>query len=158
MRRVISKWKDPACFVMPNGNFCENVTGPGRRFLVVKSLPYREEALRLFGFNDLIDEPSYQNFIGNHYVDAAYTTSHQDNAPHDYIHVRANWMIKKPLIGGDPVFDGQVVQVQAGDLWICFSSEEMHGSTPISGGERLICSFGALVPREQALRAMEQVQ
>jgi hypothetical protein len=58
-------------------------------------------------------------------------------------------MIKKPLIGGDPILDDEIVYVEEGDLWLCLASMEYHSSTPIKGGERIIFSFGGLVPIEQ---------
>jgi hypothetical protein len=147
MNRVISFWKDPAMFIMPKGTFKINSAGHGRRYLSVENLPFRADAFADFGFTNIRTEPVYKNFIGNHYKDGVYTHPHRDTAQEGYIHVRANWMIKKPQQGGDPVFDGEAVEVNEGDLWLCFSSEETHASTPIAGGERLICSFGALVKR-----------
>jgi hypothetical protein len=54
-------------------------------------------------------------------------------------------MIKKPLSGGMPVIDGQELNIEKGDLWLCLASLEEHSSTPINGGERIIFSFGALI-------------
>lgn len=147
MNRVISFWKSPSMFVMPEGTFKNNGAGFGRRYLSFTEAPFRNEAFASFGFADIVNEPTYKNLIGNHYLDGSHTHIHQDNAPNSYIHIRANWMLKKPPIGGDPVLNNEVVSVQEGDLWICFASEEKHASTPIFGGQRLICSFGALVKR-----------
>jgi hypothetical protein len=140
---------------MPNGVFIAN--GPGRRFFKVEKIDGREEAFEQFGLLNLLPEPLFQNFIGNHFKDGAFTHLHSDPSPVGQVHVRVNWMLKKPRIGGDPVIDGRVIPVNEGDLWICFASEERHGSTPISGGERLICSFGALVPRNEAARGQRVV-
>jgi hypothetical protein len=118
----------------------------GRRFFSYENAPFRDEAFAAFGITKTMREPQFRNFIGNHYLDGAATHIHQDGAPEGYVHTRCNWMVKKPLSGGDPILDDVVEPVEAGDLWLCLASLERHGSTPIAGGERLICSFGALVP------------
>lgn len=145
--RVVKNWRDPAQFTMPSGDFVAN--GRGRRYLSHDNAPFREEAFAAFGITELYREPNLQNFIGNHYLDGAFTQTHSDRAPDGFVHTRCNWMIKKPPVGGDPTLGNEVVEVQPGDLWLCLASAEYHGSTPISGGERLICSFGALVPVAQ---------
>ena len=142
--RVIKNWKHPDYFTMPKGEYINNRFG--RRFASHEDLPFRGEAFAAFGITKTAYEPRFKNFIGNHYLDGAATHIHQDGAPEGYVHTRCNWMVKKPSSGGDPILDGVVVPVEEGDLWLCLSSRERHGSTPISGGERLICSFGALVP------------
>lgn len=141
--RVIKNWKTPVHFLIPSGNFVAN--GYGRRYLSHDQAPYRAEAFAAFGIVDLFPEPMFKNFIGNHYLDGAATHEHSDPAPIDYVHTRCNWMVKKPPIGGDPILDGEIVSVDEGDLWICLASLERHATTAISGGERIIYSFGALV-------------
>ena len=145
--RIIKNWRDPAQFSLPLGDFVDN--GYGRKYLPHDNAPFRAEAFAAFGITELNPEPRFKNFIGNHYADGAFTHTHSDPAPQGFVHTRCNWMIKKPPVGGDPVLDGEVVAVEQGDLWICLASAEIHGSTPIAGGERLICSFGALVPVAQ---------
>jgi hypothetical protein len=147
--RVIKNWRDPAQFTTPLGNFIENQGHCGRRFLSHKDAPFRTEAFAAFGITEFDEEPIYQNFIGNHYLDGAFTHEHSDLAPPGFVHTRCNWMIKKPPVGGDPILDGEVVPVEQNDLWLCLASMERHATTPIAGGERLICSFGALVKVEK---------
>jgi hypothetical protein len=142
--RVIKNWKYPICFSMPEGIYRDNSSG--RRFLSHEDAPFRDEAFAAFGITETMREPQFRNFVGNHYADGAATHAHKDGAPVGYVHTRCNWMVKKPISGGDPILDGVVELVEEGDLWICFASLEVHGSTPIAGGERLIQSFGALVP------------
>lgn len=108
-------------------------------------IPFLAEAFAVFGFNDLASEPQYGTFIGNHYKDGAAVHAHTDTAPDGFAQVRCNWMLKKPPVGGDPILDGEVVPVQEGDLWLCLASLERHSTTAIYGGERWVCSFGALV-------------
>lgn len=144
--RIIKNWRDPAQFSMPSGDFASN--GYGRRYLSYEIAPFRNDAFLAFGIEKIYPEPLLKNFIGNHYLDGAFTHAHSDSAPDGFAQVRCNWMIRKPPVGGDPILDGEIVVVNEGDLWLCIASKECHASTPISGGERLICSFGALVKRE----------
>ena len=135
-------------FSLPNGTF--NANAHGRRYMIVQRAPFWQEAFSAFDMNDIRPEPRYYTFIGNHFLDGAHTHPHSDPAPVGFSHVRVNWMIKKPPTGGNPVLGGVEYSVEEGDLWVCFASEEIHASTPVHGGERLICSFGALINWQEA--------
>lgn len=143
--RVVKNWKPPEFFVMPAGYFAPNTFG--RENKSFGESEFRKDAFAQFGFAELFEEPAGKNFIGHHYLDGAFTHEHMDSAPNGFMHIRANWMIQKPPVGGNPILGGVTVEVEPGDLWLCFASEERHASEPIAGGERLICSFGALVKR-----------
>lgn len=147
--RVIKNWKFAPMIIPAKDGFVINNVGSGRRFAVVNHAPYREEAFAEFGLVPEADEPIFGNFTGNHFLDGAFVHEHCDPAPDGYVHARCNLMIKKPTKGGMPVIDGKEVPVEEGDLWLCLSSLENHASTPIEGGERIIFSFGALVPQLQ---------
>lgn len=108
---------------------------------------YRVEAFQEFNLIPDLEEITFKNYTGNHYVDGAFVHEHTDPAPEGYEHVRCNLMIKKPKVGGLPIIDGEELDVDEGDLWLCLASLEKHSSTPISGGERIIFSFGALIER-----------
>lgn len=149
--RVIKNWRDPAQAVVPADGFMPN--GFGRRYMSHVEAPFRTEAFAAFGLRDIEHEPMFGTFIGNNYEDGAFVHPHTDPAPKGYAHVRCNWMVKKPRVGGDPILDEEVVSVEAGDLWLCIASLERHATTPISGGERLVYSFGALI-RLEHLRAV----
>lgn len=145
--RVVKNWKSPEFFVMPAGGFSPNRYG--REMKSFREAAFRDDAFAQFGFTELFEEPASKNFIGHHYLDGAFVHEHMDLAPKGFIHVRANWMIRKPEVGGNPILDGVTVEVNPGDLWVCFASEEQHASEPIAGGKRLVCSFGALVKRPE---------
>lgn len=155
MNRVVVSWKSTSAFAMPQGNFV--LHGHGRRALYCDEALFRTESFAAFGLKYLHQEIKLQTFIGNHYCDGAHTQIHKDIAPKEFVHTRCNWMIKKPPVGGDPILGGKVIPVNEGDLWICFASEEPHGSTPIAGGERIVCSFGALIPNALVHNVMEQI-
>jgi hypothetical protein len=121
----------------------------GRRFSTQDSHSLWLKAFAEFGLTPVSVEPTLKCFTGNHFLDGAFTHKHIHTAPKGLVHTRCNLMIKKPLIGGDPIIDDEIVCVEEGDLWLCLASMENHASTPIKGGERIIFSFGGLVPTEQ---------
>lgn len=145
--RVIKKWSYAENVIPLKEGFRPN--GYGRRFAKQDEHPLLLTAFKEFGLTPKAIEPVYKIFTGNHYLDGAYTHKHTDTTVQGYVHARCNLMIKKPLEGGDPVIDDEKLDVEEGDLWLCLASEEEHASTPIKGGERIIVSFGGLVPREQ---------
>jgi hypothetical protein len=146
--RVIKKWKYGP-FVTPNINFQLNTSGDGRRFAMQDTAPYWKESFFEFGLEPDCVEPMFKNLTGNHFQDGAFVHPHTDPAPDGFVHTRCNLMLKKPKQGGNPVLDGEELNVEEGDLWLCLASMETHSSTPIKEGERLIFSFGGLVPVEQ---------
>jgi len=149
IERVIKNWKFANDIVIENNPFIINNVSPGRRFKSQDSANHWEEAFAEFGLIPHCLEPTLKNFIGNNYLDGASVQEHTDTAPNGFVHTRCNLMLKKPLKGGNPVLDGEEIQVNQNDLWLCLASLEKHRTTPIEGGERLIFSFGALVPIDQ---------
>jgi hypothetical protein len=152
--RIIKQWKY-ASLVTPNINFL-NTSGDGRRCVTQEEAPYWKEAFAEFRLKPTSVEPVFKNLTGNHFQDGAFVHLHTDPAPDGFVHTRCNLMLKKPKQGGNPVIDGEEVDVEEGDLWLCLASMEFHSSTPIKGGERLIFSFGGLVPVEQIEAIIEK--
>ena len=148
VNRVVEGWRSPADFILPTQAFKTNPAGAGRRYMSHTKTALAEVAFNAFGLRMDAPEPMFGHLIGNNYADGAFVQQHTDSAPAGFAHVRCNWMVKKPPVGGDPILDGEVVPIAEGDLWLCIASIERHGTTPISGGERLIYSFGALVKNE----------
>jgi hypothetical protein len=146
--RVTRQWKY-ASLVTPNINFQLNTSGDGRRFATQEEAPYWKEAFAEFRLNPTSVEPMFKNLTGNHFQDGAFVHPHTDPAPDGFVHTRCNVMLQKPKEGGNPVLDGEELDIEEGDLWLCLASMELHSSTPIKGGERLIFSFGGLVPAKQ---------
>jgi hypothetical protein len=142
--RIIRKWKDPSCFsVDDNLDYIPN--RPGRKYSIIDDHPLRKEAFSSFGYTNLLEEPIFKNFLGINYLPGTAVHFHKDPAPHNYSHVRCNWVISKPVYGGNPIINGKEIEVDVGDLWICYASEETHGSSPMGDGTRIILSFGALI-------------
>lgn len=147
--RVIKNWKVSSDFVPSEKFFKLNGVSPGRRYISHTETPFAEVAFKSYNICMDAPEPLYGHMICNNFNDGAFVHQHIDTAPLGFAHVRCNWMIKKPPIGGDAILDDEIVLLEEGDLWLCIASIERHGTTPISGGERLIYSFGALVGLEQ---------
>ena len=135
--------------VKPSFDFQLNTAGDGRRFATQDTAPYWKEAFAEFKLDPISVEPIFKNLTGNHFKDGAFVHPHTDVAPDGFVHVRCNLMLRKPKEGGNPILDGEELDVKEGDLWLCLASMETHSSTPIKGGERLIFSFGGLVPIDQ---------
>lgn len=93
-------------------------TSRGRRFSRQDSHPLWKEVFSLFGLTPTQIEPTYKIFTGNHFLDGSYTPPHIDSTQPGYTHTRCNVMIKKPTAGGNPVIDGEEVEVQEGDIWV----------------------------------------
>jgi hypothetical protein len=126
--------------------------GFGRRFAehIHIDESFKKEVFAEFGIDEIIDEPMFGNFVGNHYLDGAFVHQHKDGAPEGYHHVRCNIALEMPEEGGCPILDEKTVTVSKGDIWICFASIERHSSTPIRNGQRLVLSLGSLVRKELA--------
>jgi hypothetical protein len=152
--RVVKGWRH-AGLVSPSFDFALNNAGNGRRFATQDEAPYWLEAFAEFGLAPVCVEPMFKNLTGNHFQDGAFVHPHTDSAPEGLVHTRCNLMLRKPVRGGNPIIDGEELEVDEGDLWLCIASMELHGSTPIYGGERLIFSFGGLVPVEQIMKVVQ---
>jgi hypothetical protein len=142
--RVVKSWVHAPEIVPATSGFIQN--GIGRQNCQVLIVPFWTEAFAAFGLTPTQVEPRFKNFTGNHYVDGVFTPVHTDPAPTGFVHVRCNVLLEKAPRGGDVIIDNEIVQTDVGDIWICLASLEEHGTTPITGGNRTIFSFGALVP------------
>ena len=149
INRVIKNWKYANDIVIENNPFITNNESSGRRFKMQDTANHYEDAFKEFNLKPDRLEPIFKNFIGNHFADGAAVQGHTDPSPEGLVHTRCNLMLKKPLKGGNPVIDEEELEINKNDLWLCLASLEKHYTTPIEGGERLIFSFGGLVPIEQ---------
>jgi hypothetical protein len=159
INRVVKNWKYAKKITIKDGEFNDN--GFGRRFKKQTTVNYWKEAFAAFKLkpkttNYLLDNfRGGNNYIGNHYQDGAQVPEHIDPAPEGFVHIRCNLMLKKPPVGGNPIINGEEIKVEENDLWICLVSLEPHSSTPIKGGERLIFSFGGIVPMKEVKKIYE---
>lgn len=108
---------------------------------------FREIAYEQIGITEILPEPQFGNFIGVNLTGGS-VHEHQDSRDkNNNIHLRFNFMIQKPRVGGNPIIDGQEYWIDEDESWINYASEWLHGSTPVSGNrERVVLSLGACVP------------
>lgn len=144
--RIVKNWEHARSLEITNEDFIYNTSGiQGRSYAKQDTIKFFKEAFKEFDlFPDQVEDRLGVMLL-KHDQDGAYTQIHRDPAPIGYIHARANVMLKKPPQGGDAIINGQTFELEENDLWLIFPNMEDHGSTPISGGERLIYSFGALI-------------
>lgn len=87
-------------------------------------------------------EPVYRDFCGVN-EPGAFVHPHQDSPPN---HTRFNVMVQKAEYGGDPVLDGERIDLTQGDTWRCNAGRCTHGSTRVCGERlRIVLSFGFLL-------------
>ncbi len=67
----------------------------------------------------------------------------------DYHVRRYNVIVSMPHEGGQPIYDGEVLDVQERGMWMCNASTTLHASVPNVGPKmRINISYGFLVPTE----------
>ena len=154
--RVVKGWAIGRPVEAAVAGFKPNSAGPGRKYAIEDEAPCWADAFLAFGLAPARVEPNFKIFTGVHFLAGAYTHTHMDTAPDGLVHVRCNVMLERPADGGMPVIDGEVIDVDVGDLWIVLASMEEHGSTPISSPKRVIKSFGGLVPIKQVQKILNQ--
>lgn len=107
---------------------------------------FAKQAYAQIGVPAFIEEHMFGNFIG---VNTEGGSVHQHMDPRDAngnYHLRLNFLIQKPMVGGDPIINDITYTMNDGDAWINYASEWMHGSSPVQGHrERIVLSLGAYV-------------
>lgn len=140
-------------FVDDNFNMFEvNSYGPGRFFMThIKDGVIEQEMIKLahkFGIYEWKPEPLYGNFIGYNF-EGSFIHPHRDKSPTGYTHIRFNIMISKPEKGGEPIIDGNIVDIEENDSWMCIASKQLHQTNPVIGNKRrIVLSLGILVKNE----------
>lgn len=135
----------------------ENVKQGNRRFCVLTNYPeleiyklldaFKEIAYEEIGIPNILPEPQFGTFIGVN-TDGGSVHEHQDlRDRNNNVHLRLNFMVQKPNVGGNPIINGKEYWIEESACWINYASEWTHGSTPVAGGrERVVLSLGACVP------------
>lgn len=108
---------------------------------------YSAKCYSKLGIEYVNDEPIFGNFIG---VNEPLGFVHKHNDPKNdlgYHHVRLNFMVQKPEVGGNPIIDGVEYTIQENQSWINVADLWFHGSMPVSGNRnRIVLSLGNCVP------------
>jgi len=93
-------------------------------------------------------EPIFQDFIAL-IPPTGYIHKHKDRNDGNLIHCRFNVFFEIPTKGGDTYYDNRlVVDPKEGSYILSKSGLEEHYTYPIEEGNRIIISFGFLIPKE----------
>jgi hypothetical protein len=108
---------------------------------------FKEIAYEEIGVKDILPEPQFGNFIGVN-MNGGSVHEHQDQRDeNNNVHLRFNFMIQKPDIGGNAIIEGKEYWIDEDTCWMNYASEWKHGSTPVAGDRaRVVLSLGACVP------------
>lgn len=100
----------------------------------------------LFGYKQ---EPRFQDFIAV-IPPTGYISKHVDLNKDDLIHCRFNVFLEIPTKGGETYYnDRLVVDPKEGSYVLSKSGLEEHFTYPVQEGNRIIISFGFLIPKER---------
>lgn len=129
----------------PNGN--------GRQYGILYHLSpisriwdIRNKIVEKFKLQDFETEPMFQDFCG-FITDGGQIHPHQDPNKDGFIHTRFNVLISKPKVGGLPIIDEQIIEVEEGDVWFCSAGTKRHYCQMVHGDKpRIVLSFGFLIP------------
>jgi len=149
--------------------FQTNGYGEGkRRFCALNNLPelqlaqevkeFAKHAYEQIGVHHFIEEHMFGNFIG---VNSHGGSVHQHKDPrheNGYYHIRLNFLVQKPTIGGTPIIDNIEYPMNEGDSWINYASEWNHASSPVSGDRsRIVLSLGAYIHPDVVATITEKI-
>jgi hypothetical protein len=91
---------------------------------------------------DFIFDPQFGDFISFNEMSGA-IHEHKDNNENGFIHTRYNLLLSVPDSGGNPIYDGEVINVEERMLWRCEAGLYNHASLPVIGSKpRINISFG----------------
>lgn len=146
--------------------FRYNPAGEGRRFcnlnnydiaLKYKIQDFSLQCYKQLGVDTVVEEHMFGNFVGVN-TEGAFVHKHTDPDKIDgYWHVRLNFMIQKPNMGGEVVINGIEYKIEQGQSWINFASKWQHSSTPVVGDKpRVVLSMGNYIEPKAAKQLLDQ--
>jgi hypothetical protein len=91
---------------------------------------------------DFILDPQFGDFISFNET-AGSIHEHKDYNVDSFIHTRYNLLLSVPDSGGNPIYDGKVIDFEERMLWRCEAGLYNHASLPVIGNKpRINISFG----------------
>ncbi|MFA8356909.1 hypothetical protein ACEPT7_03225 [Burkholderia ubonensis] len=126
--------------------------GFGRQFAILQQFPdvpdavwkIRRDVIKHFGLYGLPQEPVYRDLCSVITAGGA-VHPHRDPNQGALVHTRFNVMISRPLRGGEPLIEGEPVEVPEGGIYRVDAGLRMHACAPVIGNRpRIILSFGFL--------------
>lgn len=119
---------------------------------------YSHDCYSKLGITYINDEPIFGNFIG---VNQSSGFVHKHTDPKNnlgYHHVRLNFMVQKPHVGGNPIIDDIEYAIQENQSWINIADLWKHGSTPVEGNRnRIVLSLGNCIPPKDYKEILKKI-
>ena len=134
-----------------------NSAGPNRRFNRLDNLGklpgvfdyIRQRIIKAEDIQNPIEAPQNGDWLGIQ-RDEAFVEPHMDYNGEDpnFYTRRYNLLISMPESGGQPIYDGQVLDISERTLWRCDAGIIIHSSVPNVGPRpRINISYGFLMPK-----------
>jgi len=147
--------------------FKSNPAGNNRRFCNLNNVDlelskeikiFSKQCYNSLGINEVIEEHLFGNFIGIN-TEGGFVHEHKDPVDSNgRWHVRLNFMLQKPLDGGDVIINGTKIYLNEDDSWLNFASIQLHGSTPVKGiKNRIVLSLGNYIDEIQATKIYNKI-
>ena len=110
---------------------------PPKEFFIIKNRIIETEKLTDYELDSI-----FGDFISFN-EDGGAIHPHTDSNHTNRIHTRYNLLLSVPEVGGNPIYDGVVLQVKDKMLWRCEAGLYTHASLPVVGNKpRINISFG----------------
>ena len=111
---------------------------------------YSDSLFGELGMTETKEETTYGNFIGI-ISEGGFVHNHIDSRSDSKLHhVRINFLIQKPISGGEVIINEQTYSIEENQAWLNLASEWFHSSTPVIGErERIVLSLGKFVNPNQ---------
>ena len=109
----------------------------------------KDKIIKLEKINPIITDPVNEDWISA-VGDGGYVEPHTDHNGMDETHYtrRYNLLISLPTDGGQPIYNGRVLNLNTKSIWRCDAGLYTHSSVINSGGGiRINLSFGFLIPK-----------
>jgi hypothetical protein len=139
--------------------FYANIRGDNRWIYQIpnyETFKYPEEFLDIkYELMDMFGVPVYAGQDRDIYdaigvqIKGGFTHSHLDNNDGDNIHFRLNVLASKSIGGGMPIIADEIIEVEEGEPWICYSGIEWHSTTEVKGDKRrILLTYGFTLPKD----------
>jgi hypothetical protein len=110
---------------------------PPKEFLDVK-----QRIIETENFTDYEIDSIFEDFISFN-ENGGSIHEHKDQNHSGRIHTRYNLLLSVPEVGGNPIYEGNIIEVKEKMLWRCEAGLYNHASLPVEGIKpRINISFG----------------
>lgn len=136
-----------------NGNYQKFIpNGFGRQYGILERFvtpteiwDIKNKIIELYGLQSKKQEPLFKDYLG-YITEGGAIHKHKDPNQGSLIHTRFNVLVSKPMEGGEPIQEGEVIKVAEGEVWQCNAGLVEHWCTPVIGSKpRIVLSFGFLL-------------